>query len=57
MFPAMLDNEVRAGIAKYQEGSLAQKLAGAGGGGYLIVLVESPIEEAMSVKIRRRDTA
>ena len=34
---------------------MAWKLAGAGGGGYLLLLSEEPIEGAMSIRIRRKE--
>ncbi len=57
MFPAMIDSDVLAAINKYKDQSLAWKLAGAGGGGYLILVAEQPIKGAMKIKIRRREMA
>jgi cytidyltransferase-like protein len=56
MFPAMLNNEIEKVIQTYQIKALAWKLAGAGGGGYLILLSNKPVKDAMRIKIRRKDT-
>ncbi|MBS2211258.1 adenylyltransferase/cytidyltransferase family protein [Carboxylicivirga mesophila] len=56
MFPAMIDEEVAAAIEPYKKDALAWKLAGAGGGGYLILVSEKPIDGAMRIKIRRRNS-
>jgi cytidyltransferase-like protein len=55
MFPAMLPSEVRNAIEPYREKALAWKLAGAGGGGYLVLFSENPIQNAIRIKIRRRN--
>ncbi len=55
MFPAMLDDEITSEIDRYKDKAIAWKLAGAGGGGYLILISEKPIEGAMKVKIRRKE--
>lgn len=55
MFPAMINEEIEEVISNYKEQALAWKLAGAGGGGYLILISETPIKDAMKVKIRRKD--
>lgn len=55
MFPAMINEEIEEVISNYKEQALAWKLAGAGGGGYLILVSETPIKDAMKVKIRRKD--
>ncbi len=55
MFPAMLNPEVEGAIVKYKHHAKAWKLAGAGGGGYLILVSEKPIKEAMQIKIRRKE--
>jgi len=41
MFPAMLTPEVQNAIAPYREKIPALKLAGAGGGGYLVLFSEN----------------
>jgi len=56
LFPAMLNPKIEGIIKKYKSKANAWKLAGAGGGGYLILFSEKPIEDSMSVKIRRRGT-
>jgi cytidyltransferase-like protein len=55
MFPAMLNNDIEKVINKYKKSSKAWKLAGAGGGGYLILVSEKPVKDAMRIKIRRKD--
>ncbi len=56
MFPAMLNDKITSEIDQYKDKAIAWKLAGAGGGGYLILVSEEPIEGAMKIKIRRKDT-
>jgi mevalonate kinase len=56
MFPAMLKSEIEKVIESYRPEALAWKLAGAGGGGYLILVSEKPVRGAMRIKIRRKDT-
>ncbi|MDA3818588.1 MAG: adenylyltransferase/cytidyltransferase family protein [Prolixibacteraceae bacterium] len=55
MFPNMLDDEIRKVIERYKNEALAWKLAGAGGGGYLILISEKPVKDAMRIKIRRKE--
>ncbi len=55
MFPAMRPPKVQQAIDEYKDKALAWKLAGAGGGGYLALLSEKPIENAIRIKIRRRN--
>ena len=54
MFPAMMNDDINEAIRNYQKDALAWKLAGAGGGGYLILLAEKRPKDAMKIKIRRR---
>jgi cytidyltransferase-like protein len=56
MFPNMVDEGIFDMIAQYQEKALGWKLSGAGGGGYLILVSEVPIERAIQVKIRRKES-
>jgi len=56
MFPSMVNARIQKEINKYKNKALAWKLAGAGGGGYLILVSDTQIEGAMSIKIRRKDS-
>ena len=55
MFPTMINPEIESVINKYKSRAKAWKLAGAGGGGYLILVSENPIQGAMRIKIRRKE--
>jgi hypothetical protein len=54
MFPAMMNSDIQKVIDKYSSRISACKLSGAGGGGYLIVAVDEPLDDAMNIKIRRK---
>jgi cytidyltransferase-like protein len=54
LFPNTLDDELRRIIQQYRSKALGWKLSGAGGGGYLILVSEKPIENAIQIKIRRK---
>jgi cytidyltransferase-like protein len=53
MFPNMVNNTVARLIDQYQDVALGWKLSGAGGGGYLILVSGTPIENAVRVIARR----
>lgn len=53
MFPNMVTPGVLEQIDQYKEKALGWKLSGAGGGGYLILLSENPVENAIQIRIRR----
>ena len=53
MFPLMKSRAVSDTIDLYKDRALAWKLAGAGGGGYLALVSERPIENAIKIRIRR----
>ncbi|MDE7389245.1 MAG: cytidyltransferase, partial [Muribaculaceae bacterium] len=54
MFPAMRPPSVEPYIAEWSGRSLAHKLTGAGGGGYLLLVIDGPVPEgAIPVRIRR----
>ncbi len=60
MFPAMVNDKVEEYINKYRDQALAWKLAGAGGGGYIAMVVDNVKQfleahpEAIGIKIRRK---
>jgi len=55
MFPKMMDNGVPNYIEKFKDHALAWKLAGAGGGGYMALITDHPIEGTQTIKIRRKN--
>lgn len=54
LFPNMVDPGILALIEAFREKALGWKLSGAGGGGYLILVMENPVQDAIQVKIRRQ---
>jgi len=54
MFPNMVDEDILRTIQQYKNQAMGWKLSGAGGGGYIILVSEIPVEGAMKIKIRRR---
>jgi len=55
MFPKMMDNGVPGYIEKFKDRAFAWKLAGAGGGGYMALITDHPIEGTQTIKIRRKN--
>jgi len=55
MFPKMMNDKIAQVIDGYSGKVLAWKLSGAGGGGYLILISEEEIHDAIKVKIRLKD--
>jgi len=53
MFPNMMNPTVVELIEKYKNVAHGWKLSGAGGGGYLIVVANHPIKNAVRVIARR----
>jgi cytidyltransferase-like protein len=53
MFPNMLNHMIEQQIQEYHDRALGWKVSGAGGGGYLILVSETPIENAVQIIIRR----
>ncbi len=53
MFPHMVTTEILSQLETYKPKVKGWKLSGAGGGGYLIVLSEEEIENAIKIRIRR----
>ena len=53
LFPAMINQEVRATISRFDRVALGWKLSGAGGGGYLVLVSQESIPGTVQLKIRR----
>jgi len=53
MFPNMMSDDISEVLNKYKNQALGWKLSGAGGGGYLIFVNETPVENAIQIRIRR----
>ncbi|MEM7035236.1 MAG: adenylyltransferase/cytidyltransferase family protein [Chloroflexota bacterium] len=53
MFPFMTNESINNLIDQYKDIALGWKLSGAGGGGYLILVSETPIPDAVRVVARR----
>jgi mevalonate kinase len=55
MFPNMVDEKLLDTITELSKNTLGHKLSGAGGGGYLILVSDTPIANAIQIKIRRKN--
>ncbi|MDR2410758.1 MAG: adenylyltransferase/cytidyltransferase family protein [Bacteroidales bacterium] len=53
MYPNMVSKDIIDVLNGYKNKTLGWKLSGAGGGGYLIFISETPLENAIQVRIRR----
>lgn len=53
MFPHMVNPAITEIIDDYKSKALGWKLSGAGGGGYLVLVSEKPIENAIQIRIVR----
>lgn len=53
MFPRMMTPMIEELLKQYREHALGWKISGAGGGGYLILVAERPIENALRPLARR----
>ncbi len=52
IFPNMINEQIETAIHKYKHKAIGWKLSGAGAGGYLILVSDKHIENAMKIKIR-----
>jgi hypothetical protein len=55
MFPHMMNETLGRLIQRYKDSALGWKVSGAGGGGYLILVSDKPIENALRILIRRKE--
>ncbi len=55
MFPNMMNETVAGLIEQYRDVALGWKLSGAGGGGYLILVADQPIKNAVRIIARREN--
>jgi cytidyltransferase-like protein len=53
MFPHMINETMLELIDKFKHEALGWKVSGAGGGGYLILVADHPIENAIRILVRR----
>ncbi|MEN8250362.1 MAG: adenylyltransferase/cytidyltransferase family protein [Bacteroidota bacterium] len=53
MFPNMVNDEILETIDTYKDKAMGWKLSGAGGGGYIILISDKPVENSLKIKIRR----
>ena len=55
MYPNMVSKDIFEALEKYKKMSNGWKLSGAGGGGYMIFVSDSYIENAIQIRIRREE--
>ena len=53
MFPNMAPDYVFETINEYIDKVKGIKITGAGGGGYLVIINDTPIKDALQIRIRR----
>jgi cytidyltransferase-like protein len=55
MFPKMMNDKIAKVIDSHRDKAVSWKLSGAGGGGYLILISEEEIPNAIKIKFRLKD--
>lgn len=53
MFPNMMSDHVLKAVNEYKDSVKGYKITGAGGGGYLVMVNDTPIKNAIQIRIRR----
>lgn len=53
LFPHMVSPDIEEVIEQHKSGASGWKISGAGGGGYLILISERPVANAIQIRIRR----
>jgi cytidyltransferase-like protein len=53
MFPNMVNSQIMEIIDQYRKIALGWKISGAGGGGYLVLVSDNPVKNAIQITIRR----
>lgn len=53
MFPNMVNSYIMQQVEEYKSQALGWKLSGAGGGGYLVLVSDKPVPNALQIRIRR----
>lgn len=54
MFPNMMAEHVVKAINEYKNNVKGYKITGAGGGGYLVIINDEPVKNALQIRIRRK---
>ncbi len=55
MYPHMVNKDIFEIVDKYKDKAMGWKLSGAGGGGYFIIVNDTPIDNAIQIRIRRAE--
>lgn len=55
MFPHMMNETLGRLIHQFERSALGWKVSGAGGGGYLILVSDEPVDNALRIQVRRKE--